>query len=175
MKEQKLYIMSGCPGSGKSTYARNHLMDLPNTIYISRDEIRFGLIKENEAYFSKENIVYKEFIKAINKNLANGKNVIVDATHLNHYSRLKLFNKLAYFPVDVETIIIFMDTPLEECIRRNAKRAGTRSYVPPYELEKMFRNIERPYFDEYYKIDTIAYVGITSTVTAHRYEENDNE
>lgn len=58
---KKIYLLCGIPGSGKSTWAKNHLDD--NSIWISRDLIRFSMVSEEEEYFSKEKEVFKEFIK----------------------------------------------------------------------------------------------------------------
>lgn len=55
-----LYILSGCPGSGKSTWAKSHINPYFDK-YVSRDDIRFSLVKENEEYFSKEKEVYRLF------------------------------------------------------------------------------------------------------------------
>ena len=85
--KNKLYIMCGIPGSGKSTYAKTYLT---NTLYVSRDEIRFKLVKEDEDYFSKENEVFDTFIAKINEGLRQSLDVVADATHLNSKSRLKL-------------------------------------------------------------------------------------
>lgn len=41
--KNKLYIMCGCPGSGKTTYAKKYLIN-DNTVYVSRDDIRFSLL-----------------------------------------------------------------------------------------------------------------------------------
>ena len=87
----KLYIMSGCPGSGKTTYAKKHF---PNAKYVSRDEIRFSMVSENEAYFGKEEEVFNKFIEEINTGLRDSLDVVADATHLNVYSRLKLLSNL---------------------------------------------------------------------------------
>ena len=56
--------MVGAPGSGKSTFARKRF---PNARYISRDEIRFSVLKPDEDYFSKEKLTWKMFIDAIQK------------------------------------------------------------------------------------------------------------
>ena len=58
----RLYVLVGCPGSGKSTWAKKHLAD---TYYVSRDEIRFGLLKAGDDYFSHEDEVYEKFIDGI--------------------------------------------------------------------------------------------------------------
>ena len=49
-----LWLMCGAPGSGKSWFAKNILKTDDTWQYISRDEIRFSLIKEGEDYFGKE-------------------------------------------------------------------------------------------------------------------------
>lgn len=43
--------MSGAPGSGKSTWCRNHGV---SKYRVSRDEIRFSVLKDGEDYFSHE-------------------------------------------------------------------------------------------------------------------------
>lgn len=149
MMKNKLYIMIGIPGSGKSTYAKNHF---PNAVYISRDEIRFNLVSENEEYFSKEDKVFSEFIYMINKNLSIGKDVIADATHLNPRSRTKLFSHLNINPTKTEIIAVVMRTPLEVCLDRNENRKGTRSYVPPQVIKNMYSSFKEPTMKE---LDTI--------------------
>ena len=49
--------MVGCPGSGKSTWAKKHL---PDTYYVSRDEVRFSLLQDGEDYFSHEKEVFNK-------------------------------------------------------------------------------------------------------------------
>ena len=60
-----LYILIGVPGVGKSYFAKKKLMEGPGWKYISRDEIRYSLLKEGEDYFSHENEVFEKFIIAI--------------------------------------------------------------------------------------------------------------
>ena len=62
-KEPILYISCGVPGSGKSTFLKNHTK--PNEAIISRDEIRFNLLKDGEDYFSHENEVFDKFVDNI--------------------------------------------------------------------------------------------------------------
>ena len=52
-KKLTLYLMSGIPASGKSTYAHK-LAEKTGAVYISRDEIRFSLLKDEEDYFTHE-------------------------------------------------------------------------------------------------------------------------
>ena len=60
-----LYILCGPSGCGKSTWSHQYIAfedALGNDIrYVSRDEIRFSIIKEEEDYFSHEKEVFKTF------------------------------------------------------------------------------------------------------------------
>lgn len=138
----KLFIMMGIPGCGKSTWCKTHIT---NEIYVSRDEIRFSLIAEDEEYFSKENEVFRQFIYEINTALNSGNDVIADATHLNAASRNKLIS-LIKAPVD-EINVIWIKTPLEIALERNKGRTG-RAYVPESVIRRMFYQVEEPTFEE---------------------------
>lgn len=141
MAKQRLYLMIGCPGSGKTTFAKNELIKLREVPckYISRDDIRFSLIGDNiKDYFSREKEVYREFIWQIYSALKEGKDVIADATHLNTKSRQKFFNNLPFDKNNIEVVAVFIDTPLEICIQRNETRKGQKTYVPENSLRKMF-------------------------------------
>ena len=148
----KLYVLIGAPGSGKSTFAKEYLKD---AVYVSRDIIRFAILRDGEDYFSKEDQVYREYIWKIYNTLQNEKkDVIADATHLNHYSRAKLFDAL---PLDLSTIDIiglFFRTSLPTCLARNETRKGNKTYVPENQLRRMFFKIEHPTFNEYNGIFT---------------------
>lgn len=39
---QKIIILQGAPGSGKTTWAQNKLITEPNMVILSRDDIRFA-------------------------------------------------------------------------------------------------------------------------------------
>jgi predicted kinase len=141
----KLYVMMGVSGAGKSSFANNHI-NKDTDVIVSRDAIRFSMIKENEEYFSKEKKVFKEYIHQINKNLANGFNVYADATHITKASRNKLLKNITEKPS--ETILIWIDTPLSECISQNELRAGTRSYVSESVIYSMNKKLEFPSVEE---------------------------
>ena len=143
---QKLYIMMGIQGAGKTEYAKSLVDD--NTVHISRNEIRFNLIKPNEEYFSKEAQVFKTYIDEINDNLSKGKNVIADDTHLTKKSRNKLFHYLKYEKDKVEPVVIFVDTPLDVCLERNETRKGSKSYVPKDVIKKAYTSLNTPSIEE---------------------------
>ena len=68
MKQKNLVILSGVPGSGKSTWVQNHLEK--NDVWVSRDIIRFNLIGEDEDYFSHEVEVFDKFVSEIETMMA---------------------------------------------------------------------------------------------------------
>lgn len=140
----KLFLMMGVPGSGKSTWCKNHFNE-SKVAYVSRDEIRFSLVAENEEYFSKENEVFRQFVYEINDALNLGIDVVADATHLNAASRNKLIS-LIKAPVD-EINVIWIKTPLEIALERNAQREG-RAFVPVSAIRRMNCQLEEPAFEE---------------------------
>lgn len=138
-----LFIMMGAPGAGKSTFIKNSMVEC---IVVSRDKIRFSMVKEDESYFSKEKEVYKEFVRLINEHLSKNCDVVADATHLNAASRNKLINCITAPNVNIH--IVWIKTTLETCLKQNELRKGTRAYVPPSVITRMHQSIERPQFEE---------------------------
>lgn len=134
-----LFIMVGIPGSGKSYFVKNNLNH--DSIIVSRDNIRFSIINDNDEYFSKEKQVFKEYVKAIQKALNEGKNVYADATHLNGVSRYKLISNLDISNISIVPIMI--KTSLGTCLSRNAARTG-RSKVPDYVIKNMYKTLTDP-------------------------------
>lgn len=149
-----LYMMVGVPGSGKSWFAQNNLVPSWDYrwAYISRDQIRFGILEDKEDYFAHEDEVYKAFVKAIawNLNDLSTTEVIADATHLNWKSRRKLLDALAQ-SVDmskVDVIPVVVTASLETCLKRNAMRTG-REFVPKSVIRRMSYQLTDPKNDPY--------------------------
>ena len=139
--KKHLYLMMGVPGSGKSTYVKNILKD--GDIYISRDEIRYSLLTEEDDYFAKENEVIKTFIDNIDKSLVNEEycgDVYADATHLSPKSRAQVLNQLKNKD---KVSVIYLDIPLNIILERNAQRKG-RALVPENVVRRMYNSIILP-------------------------------
>ncbi len=123
---KKVIMMRGLPGSGKSTYAKQLVAEAPNTYKrINRDDLRAMF---DNGHWSKgnENFVKKIRDVLIVKALEEGKHVIVDDTNLSSTNETRVrqlvqeFNKNHNDTVQVE--VIEMQTSLQECIARDAKR-----------------------------------------------------
>lgn len=156
MNKKKLYLLCGCQGSGKSTWAGHLVAKAPqHTIHISRDKIRFNLVKENEPYFSHEDEVFETFINTINEEILYGKhhNIIVDATHINEHSRNKVLDRLRLEYVNV--ICVNFNVALNSCLKHNALRIGTRGYVPHNVITKAHSRYVNATFHEKHAYDRI--------------------
>ena len=156
MKQKKVFLMSGPPGCGKSTYVRNHLTD--DAIWISRDNIRFSVIKEDEEYFSHEDEVFDIFINSINEALENDEinSIYVDATHLTKRARDKVVFRLNNKNIGELNCICFR-LPRQLVLERNGQREG-RALVPKTVVNNMFDSYIFPKkktekFDHVYVID----------------------
>lgn len=139
-----LYILIGVPGSGKSTWAN---MFCKHLRYVSRDEIRFDLINENEDYFSHEKEVFSKFVGTITQTLVDGFSVVADATHINMASRRKLTYAIDNLFKDYNIVYVIFDTPYEICFARNNMREG-RAHVPEEVLKNMYNSFRAPRDDE---------------------------
>ena len=137
----RLVIMVGLPGSGKSTYAKKLLELNEGWEYVSRDEVRYEYVTDQAHYFDHEFEVYKEFCNRIDKHLLNEKTVIADATHLTVGSRQKLLKHLAVVPDEV--CVVIMQTPFQVCFERNAAREGIIR-VPDKTMYTMKNNYRVP-------------------------------
>ena len=147
-KSKTLFVLIGAPASGKSTWAMEYLTSMDEAVlWVSRDKIRFSIIKENEDYFAQEKLVYSSFINTIKKGLETHDTVIADATHITVGSRKKLFKALGDAIKNVEVIAMIVKTDYKTALARNAQRRG-REYVPPYVLESMYESFSIPTLKE---------------------------
>lgn len=121
-------------------------------IWISRDEVRFSMVKEDEVYFSKENEVFDKFIANIYEALKStlAENIYIDATHLSDKARKKVLDRLPKDNID-EVIYVVFKVPYEICIERNNKREG-RERVPESAIRRMYLSFQYPDIEKYHVI-----------------------
>ena len=144
MNKPILYILSGCPGCGKSYWSAQFIQNRNDIEYVSRDDIRFSLLEDDDDYFAREEEVFVKFVAAIRYALYNKHDCIADATHLNRKSRKKLIRAIDHLgQLEYQIIFVYFNIPLEVCKERNAQREGRR-YVPEDTIEAMYSNIQEP-------------------------------
>lgn len=157
MNVKRVFLLCGVPGSGKSTWIRKQVQD---TAYeckiISRDEIRFSMLNDEDEYFAKEDAVFEEFIRQIQEAIdGTPQAIFIDATHLNEKGRNKVLDLLnlencKLYPVSFEM-------PLDVCLSQNAQRTG-RARVPQSVVKRMFYQYVPPKDGEKYFYEHILHV-----------------
>ncbi len=115
-----LILLSGIPGSGKSTWARRYLSEHANTHIVSSDGIRLRLFGAYQA-FQDERLVWKTFLEDIHACAQIGEDatVIADSTNLTNHYRRYYFQETPEF--DRHILVVF-EAPFELCERRNKQR-----------------------------------------------------
>ena len=142
-----LYILCGPSGCGKSTWAHNFMKENDELRYVSRDEIRYSLLKEGEGYFAHEKEVFKKFANTIRQTLVDGFDVIADATHLTEFSRRKLTQAIDQYYTDYQIIYVAFRADADICVLRNNQRSG-HANIPDNIVRNMCRDYRAPVLDE---------------------------
>ena len=137
----KLIICRGLPASGKSTWAKQWVLEDPeHRVRINQDDIRLMLGK----YWvpSREKLVQEIQFNAIIEALNREFDVVIDNTNLNN-KVLDQFNRLIKTFEDYEIEYKdFFDTPLSVCIERDKNRDLQVT-------EKVIRGFYNNYKDKY--------------------------
>lgn len=134
----RLFVLCGAPGSGKTTAAGRILTETEAEVY-SSDEIYAGC---NSASFDE---ITARFHADVRRDLIAGRSVICDGTYATKFVRGRLLDAVSGIPC--EKILVVLDTPLEECLRRNASRTG-RARVPDHVVRTFSKIYERPDLSE---------------------------
>lgn len=142
MKQKTVFLLCGIPASGKSTWARAHMT--PTTEWISRDKVRFSIVREDEEYFSHEDEVFDTFIAYINQTLENPEvdTIFIDATHISKGARRKVLSRIRKQNI-TELNCVWFDVSLDTCLARNHLRIG-RERVPETAIENMYKSKTYP-------------------------------
>lgn len=126
-------FLIGIPGSGKSTLSKSL-----NANRINMDTIRLenpDLDKGDQWELS-----YNQFLDFLKED----KNIVIDNTNFMKQLRNRY---MFYIPQEWKKIAIVINTPLDECIRRNELRTG-QARVPEKVIRDMYNKFQRPTFQE---------------------------
>lgn len=143
----KLYMLIGVPGSGKSTWIKSQdwAQEIP---VVSSD----AYIDQYAANVGKTyNEVFNEYIKVATRLMenqalicqANHLDIIWDQTNVSSKSRKA---KLAMLPDYYKIAVVFKTPEAEEHARRLANRPGKE--IPRAVMESMIANLQLPSEDE---------------------------
>lgn len=118
---QKILLLRGLPGSGKSTWARAWIRAHPGKYKrVNKDELRM-MVDDDMWTSANEKFILRLRNLIIAEALTLGKDVIVDDTNL-HPKHEKYLRKVAAEHGAVLEIKDFLDIGVDECIARDLKR-----------------------------------------------------
>lgn len=152
-----LILMCGVPASGKSTvaYILAKYFEEQKSIIISMDNIReewFGTRKCQD----RGDEVYAQSVEDTLWALEQFNIVIYDATNRTRKARQKLVKTIQKW-YDCHIYCVYMATPLETALDRNANR-DENIQVPPTVIQRMYDTLQPPtekkekYFEEVFKV-----------------------
>ena len=122
----RILILRGLPASGKSTKAQEYLDADSNCSRVNKDDLRhmfFGIYKDghkNKWSGRKEDIVIKAETALVKLLIDKHRDVVIDDTNLNN-SHIERWKQIA-LETGSKIEIIDIDTPMDECIKRDAAR-----------------------------------------------------
>lgn len=145
-----LIVLTGAPGSGKSTWTKNYLLAHKNTYVVSSDAIRFEITGCFDNH-SRQKEVWELFANRIHEYATNDDStVILDALCDLNSLRIKYVKDNPEF--DKYVLVYFPRT--FEYIQKYNKMRPKEVWVPDDILESLYKKFEKPndealgYFDE---------------------------
>ena len=140
----KLVVLSGIPGSGKSYFSQT-VKEIKGThVYIvSSDQLRKEMMG-SQRNLSKDNEMWKIFYE-LPKVYAYDSDAltILDATHIKSSYRLRVFNDMKNYYNEVYLVYFTLDK--EKVFEQNKEREYP---VPDYVLENFYQEFELPSDEE---------------------------
>ena len=131
------YLLSGIPGSGKTTLA-HQLAEQHNATVHSYDDLPGANTKA-----SMDGSVKQAWLASIREDLQAGKSVICDGLNLTIAERKELLATFADVPC--KKVLYVKVVPLETCLKRNRER---QARLPDFVVEQSAQKMEAPTKDE---------------------------
>jgi predicted kinase len=144
-----LIIVMGVSGSGKSTYSKTLDTNNLRAVRLSSDELR-GVLGSSEEDQTVSGKVFQTMEYMTEYLLKNNRDVIIDATMVSPKARAPFVAIARKLGKKVKVIV--MNTPIEECKKRNANRDRK---VPAFVIQAQANRLELPTKDE---VDEIEFV-----------------
>ena len=148
----KLFVLMGYPGSGKSTFLKSIEMKR-NDLILSSDDLREELFGFRDQTHNKE--LFEELYNRAESHKDEG-DVYIDSTCLTKKDRMRVFNRLSKF---FEPHLICILRPIDELVAVNEGRKDTSSYIPEEIFKTILGRFQLPTYEEGWK--QIAYTIIT--------------
>lgn len=139
-----LYVLCGIPASGKTTKS-HELAKKYDAILYCLDEL------SKNSILTKHSLIRSNMHKDIANDLLHGHNVVCDDLNTKLSMRLSILTAVS--KINCKKVLIVMDTPLKDCLTRNANRQNMV-------IENIFFNIYNSFEPPSYKEgwDEIVYI-----------------
>lgn len=168
--KQKIGIMVGLPGSGKSYKAKQLIDDGVYDISISSDALRKELFgDEDDQTHNAE--VFSEYYKRFRDAICCSKNVILDSTNCTYKIRRRIFAEINASRVDRSDLYItayIINTKLDTVIERDASRDRTvgedviKKFYMSYQHPQYFEGFNDIQYDVFHKFNALDCARIVS-------------
>lgn len=135
LPQPTLVVLCGVSGGGKSSFAARNF---PPTWTVSSDQLR-GLICDDQRSLESSADAFKLLFQLVETRLRFGRTTIVDSTALDRKTRKRLLEIARKY--DFGTLMLLFDTPIEQCIARDATRINPPP-VGPAVIKRQFRQFE---------------------------------
>lgn len=135
----KLIILAGLPGTGKSYYEKNYINE--KHVTIASDEIRIKITGSYDKMCPDMNIVYNKMIEETNDLFLKGnETVVLDSTFLDAKRRLYFLDNIK----NADYIeLVMLHVSLETILKRNHNRIKSK-WVPEDVIKEMATRYKRP-------------------------------
>ncbi len=138
-------ILSGIPGCGKSTWARNFITINPDTKRINRDDLR-TMFDNSRLTDGNESFVNKAKLSLIKTGIDFDKDMILDDTHCYNDYLIWLIKEIRDYATSLNKIIkielIDFDADVDLCIGRDNNRSNSVGKSAIYHMAKSKKEID---------------------------------
>ncbi|MEK6829879.1 MAG: AAA family ATPase [Nanoarchaeota archaeon] len=142
-KNFTVYVMCAVPGSGKDTFIKNNLSNIP---MVSLDEIRVkNKVKRGDT--KGEGRAIQEAKELSKVYMRVRQDFVYNATNITKEMRSKVISEFEDYGAKVE--VIYIEVPYKELLQQNHNREYK---VPESAVENMIGSLEMPDITECYKV-----------------------
>lgn len=148
LETNKLYVLSGVAGVGKSTFLKN--LNIPDYCIISTDSLRESILGSNTSFdeYGKyesipqnaNNLVFETLNKILEFRMKQGLTTFIDATNLKDVDRANYVRIAKKYNIESEILIFGENKSIEEIKLQNTKR---EKRVPEYVIDRMYEELEK--------------------------------
>ena len=136
-----MYMLSGPPCVGKSTYVEKMIKDRPDAYVASTDRLLEKIavdegISYTEAWQQKYKYAERQMLSHISYYSAKNRDIIWDQTNLTPKTRLNKRKRVPSYYVHLG--IYFTDIDIDELLKRNEDREN--KYIPPFVIRTMAKD-----------------------------------